>query len=267
MHTIYVDVLLVCSLYMNYILLRLTARMTHTRLTFGRSLLGAGLGSLSSLIILLPSMPFLLSLLCKIGTAVLLCLAAFGWRNGQRFFWHCLCFLGMSCLLAGVLMGLSMMGLVRLYHANASWYPDISLGALIGFTIAAYILLSVIQSIHDRSHASDEAYTVHIRYGSRTTLLEGLADTGNALVDFYTGKPVIICGREQLAPILPDTLPPKGFRPLPCSTVSGSGMVLCFTPDEVVIRSESGTKAVDVLIGMSEQETHKAIFNPKLLRY
>lgn len=267
MRTIYVDVLLVCSLYMNYILLRLTARMTHTRLSFGRTLLGAGLGSLGSLIILLPPMPVVLSLLCKLGTAVLLCLAAFGWRSGQRILWHCICFLGMSCLLAGVLMALSLSGLVRLYHANASWYPDISLVSLIGFTIAAYLLLTFVQRLHDRTHAAEEAYTVHIRYGSRTALLEGLADTGNALTDFYTGKPVIICDRAQLAPLLPESLPPKGFRPLPCATVAGDGMVLCFTPDEVVIRSERGTKSVDALIGMCDQETKKAIFNPKILRY
>lgn len=265
MRTIYVDVLLVCNLYMNFLLLRLTARLTHTRLSCGRALLGAGLGSLFSLVILLPAMPWWLSLLVKPGMAVLLCLAAFGWKGKNRLFWHCLSFLGLSCVMAGVLTSLAGMGLLRIYHANASWYPDISLAALVGFTIAAYGILSVVQRIRDRT--AEGTYTVHIRYGSKTAQLEGLADTGNALVDFYTGKPVIICGREKLSALLPEELPPKGFRPLPCSTVAGEGMVLCFTPDEVVIRSENGMKAVDVLIGMSEQAHPKAIFNPKLLRY
>lgn len=267
LRTIYVDVLLVCGLYMNYILLRLTARITHTRLSFGRTMLGAGLGSLSSLIILLPTMPVVLSLLYKLITAILICTAAFGRRNAQRLLWHCICFLGMSCLLAGILMALALSGFVRIYHANASWYPDISLWHLIFFTIGAYLLLTIVQRIHDRTHVSDGDYQVHIRYGTHTAMLEGLADTGNSLVDFYTGKPVIICDKSELSLLLPEHLPPKGFRPLPCATVAGNGMVLCFTPDEVVIRSDHGTKAVDVLIGMSEQETHKAIFNPKLLYY
>ncbi len=259
------DVLLVCNLYMNFLLLRLTAKLTHERLTFGKTMLGAGLGSISSLVILLPHLPAAAAWAIKAVTAGVLCFAAFGWHGWRRLGWQMLCLTGMSCLMAGVLMGLSVSGLLRVYHANASWYPDIPLGVLVLFTILAYAVLTFIGRIRDRS--PDTAYTVQIRYHSHIASLEGLADTGNTLTDFFTGKPVIICDKALLAPLLSDRMPPKPLRPLPCATVAGDGIVFCFSPDEVVIRSADRIRSVDVLIGMSGQVSGKAVFNPKLLRY
>ncbi len=261
MRTVYVDVLLVCNLYMNFLLLRLTARLTHTKCRTGRCLTGAGLGAAGSLMILLPPLPFLLSLLCKAGLAAGMCLITFG----RRQFWQkLLCFGGVSCGMAGILLALSLSG--RVWYANGSWYPDISLRALVLWTIAAYGMLCVVQYFHNRTHPTADGYTVHIRYGAHTAAVEGLADTGNTLVDFCTGKPVILCEREALSALLPETLPPARFRPLPYATAAGTGLVYVFRPDEVLIRKEETAKSVDVLVGIGGQTEHKAIFNPKLLR-
>ena len=68
-------------------------------------------------------------------------------------------------------------------------------------------------------------------------------------------------------PVYTEELPPERFRPLPCSTVAGDGVVLCFAPDEVLISSDRSRKPVDVLIGFTEHGPEEAVFNPKLLRY
>ena len=80
---------------------------------------------------------------------------------------------------------------------------------------------------------------------------------------------MIICDRKRLADILPDTLPPEKFRPLPYTTVAGTWLLTVFRPDEVLICSdrEERSRQVDALIGLGEQENGRAIFNPKLLRY
>ncbi len=268
--TVYLDVLLVFNLYVNYILLRITARLTHSPLGFGRCLGAAALGSLSTLMIFLPEMPVLLSVLCKLLIAVLLSAAAFGWRSWVRLCWNSLCLFGASFLLAGILLALALLCNVRVLHANSCWYLDVSLLHLVVFTIAAYLLLSAVQYIHDRSHAADGGYRVVIRYRSCTAQLEGLADTGNSLVDFLTGSPVVICDRQLLGAMVPEgTALPRGWRLIPYSTVSGGGMLPVFRPDETVIHSrQNGTcKKVDVLIGVTDQETRKAIFHPKLLHY
>ncbi len=256
--------LLVFDLYMTFLLLRLTAALTHTRLRFWRAMLGAAAGSLSSLLVLLPPMPFVLTLLCKLLSAVLLCLAAFGIRGRRLFVWHVLCFLGLSCILAGMLLALTATG--NVYYANGCWYPVISLRMLVLCTAAAYGILTLIARIRERTGAADGSYEVVIRYGTRTVCLEGLADTGNSLTDFCTGKPVIVCSREALGELIPEQ-PCRGFRPLPYSTAAGDGLLTVFTPDEAVIRCKrtGAVRAVDVLIGADEQSHRQAIFHPRLL--
>ena len=256
--------LLVFDLYMSYLLLRLTAGLTHTRLRFRRAILGAAVGSMTSLLVLLPPMPFLLTMFCKLTSAVLLCLAAFGIRDRRLFIWHVLCFLGLSCILAGMLLALTATG--NVCYANGCWYPVISLRMLVLCTAGAYAVLTLIARIRERMGASDDTFEVVIRYGAQTICLEGLADTGNSLTDFCTGKPVIVCSREALGGLVPEQ-PCRGFRPLPYSTAAGDGLLTVFTPDETVIRSKrtGAVKAVDVLIGADGQSHRQAIFHPRIL--
>lgn len=265
MRTIYLDVLLVFELYISFLLLRLTARLTHTRLRFWRAMLGAGAGSLSALLVLLPPMPYLLSAAVKAGIAAVMCFAAFGIRSRKQFCWHLLCFLGLSFVLAGGLLALTATG--NILYANGCWYPVISLRLLVIFTILAYAVLTLISRIRERHSAADGSFEVIIRRGIHTVRLEGLCDTGNSLTDFVTGKPVIICACEQLGEMLPPQ-PCRGFRPLPYSTVAGEGVLTVFKPDEVVIRDtrDGSIRPVDALIGADAQHHRQAIFHPCLIR-
>ncbi len=261
MQVIYLDVLLIFNLYMNYLLLSLTARLTHTKLTFRRGLLGAGIGSLSSLLIFLPELPVLLSGMLKLLGAFLICLTAYG---RKRIFRNCISFFGISFLTAGGLYAISVCTEMTGMSRNGCYYFDISLIHLIAFTIIAYFLLSVTQLLYDRNQISETHYQVEVRYHQQTAHLEGLADTGNALTDFYTGKPVIICDRSLLGTIAE----PEHSHIVPYLTVAGSGTLEVFQPDEVIISPEHGTeKTVDALIGIGTQENGKAIFNPKLIRF
>ena len=260
MHIIYLDVLLIFNLYMNYLLLSLTAKITHIRFVFWRGLFGAGIGSLASCSLFLPELPFLFSGLLKLLTALLICLSAFGKKRLLR---NCTAFFGISFLVSGALYALSMCTQMDSVHQNGSFYFDISLSYLIGFTVIAYLILSVMQFLYDRNQFADRNYQIIIRYQSRTASLDGFADTGNSLTDFYSGKPVIICDGSLL-----ENIQPEHSHILPYLTVAGSGTIKVFQPDEIVISPDCGTeKIVDALIGIGEQKNGKAIFNPKLMRF
>lgn len=269
MRTVYVDVLLVFNLYADYILLRLTARLTHSRLTVMRGLAGAGIGAVSSLMLFLPPLSPVLSLLCRILFAAAMCLAAFGFQSPGRFGGRLLCFFFTALCMAGVMFALTLTGRVRVFQGNNCFYLDISPLHLILFTIAAYCLLTAAQRIYQRMHTARGTYRVQIRYRRHTAEMEGLADTGNSLTDFLTGRPVVICGRDALSDMLPEDLerPVRGFRLLPCKTVSGSGLIPVFRPDEVVIYEEgSGLyRKVDVLVGAADAGDAVAVFHPSIL--
>ena len=261
MQVIYLDVLLIFNLYMNYLLLSLTARLTHTRFLFFRGLLGAGLGSFSSLLLFLPELPVICSVFAKFLTAFMICFIAFG---KKRIFRTCCYFFGTSFLMAGGLFAVSLCSPENSAHQNGYYYFDISLFQLAGFTILAYMLLSLIQFLYDRNQFSERSYQVAVRFHQKTIFLEGLADTGNSLTDFYTGKPVIICDASKLG----EFARPEHSHILPYLTVAGSGTLEVFQPDEIIISPETGTsKSVDALIGIGMQENGKAIFNPKLIRF
>ncbi len=269
MRTIYIDVLLILNLYVNWLLLRGTARLTHTRLTGIRCIVAAAAGSLTSLTIMLPALHPLLTLLIKLLTAMVPVGTAFGLHH-QSIFWRCLgVFITLSTVFAGVCLGLcTLSGTDLLIWSGSSIYLHFSLTALILCTALAYLLLRIFSYVRARFFRSNESYCVYVRVGAHIAAAEGIADTGNGLCDCITGLPVIIIGKQALSAI-PQTAEPhklKGFRLLPYATVAGSGLLPVFRPDEVIIRSKStGRKRrADVLIGISE-DTGAAIFNPSLL--
>ena len=240
METIYIDVLIVLNIYMNYFLLRITAGLTHSPLRTGRCIWGAVWGSIFSLTILLPDMGAMLPLLIKLAAAVSIVIISFGIRGKKRLFLNTSAFFAANFVLAGTVYGVySLLKPKFMHFRNGSFYIDFSLLILIMTTAALYFALRLIRLITDKAPVG--SYRVCVRAGKKILNLSGLADTGNILVDYFTGSPVIICSEESFSELtgreLDISLLPKGFRLLPCTAVSGSGLIPVFRPDEVLICS------------------------------
>ncbi|MDD6269785.1 MAG: sigma-E processing peptidase SpoIIGA [Oscillospiraceae bacterium] len=268
-HTIYIDVLLILNLYVNWLLLRGTAKLTHTRLSGIRCILAAAAGSLTSLSVLLPPVPAVLSLGLKLLSAVIPVAAAFGISSARRFFRCLAVFLCTSFAFAGFMLAVcSFSDTNILIWSGSCIYLHFSLTALILCTAAAYFFLRLFSWVRLRYFHSDEMYEVILRLGTHTAKQKGIPDTGNSLTDCFTGMPVIIFGKEALLSIPgisePEKLP--GYRPVPFSTVSGSDVIAAFRPEEIIIRSISSGKIIkiDALAGIAEGQK-SAIFNPNLL--
>lgn len=266
MRTVYIDVLLILNLYVNWLLLRGTARLTHTPLSSGRCILAAGLGSLTSLTVLLPSFNLPVTLLIKLSTAVVPVGAAFGVKPLRGLLRCFAVFLTVSFVFAGLCLALcTLTGTDVLIWSGSCIYLHFSLVSLILCTALAYFLLRVFSYIRMRSSRTDESFEVIIRIGTHMTAFPGLCDTGNSLCDCFTGKPVIIIGRDSLKGV--DIEKIHGYRLIPYGTVLGEGLMPVFSPDEVIIKNLSTGRlsSADVLIGKGEKPQTAAIFNPKLL--
>jgi stage II sporulation protein GA (sporulation sigma-E factor processing peptidase) len=154
---------------------------------------------------------------------------------------------------------------------NSYVYANFSIGFLVISTTVCYAILCVVRYLVDKNTGATGEWSLRISYGGKLIEVDGLADTGNALTDTFSGKPIVICSRESLESLLEvptldslDTL--RGFRLVPFSTIGESGVVVSFKPDSVtIVDTTSGfSKSVDVLIGISG-ECERAIFNPKIL--
>lgn len=273
MQTIYVDVLIVLNIYVNFFLLKATAKITRSPMKTCRCIASSAYGSLFSLTILLPSLSFIFSILIKIAAAVSIVALAFGVSSKIRLAVNSAAFFTVNFLFAGVIYAVySWLKPDFMHFNNTYFYIDFSLIILVVTTAVLYFAVCAVRYIFDRIPADSGCYKIIIRYKDKIVSLSGLADTGNSLVDFFSGNPVIICGKDKICDMTgindlhSETLP-KGFRLIPCSTISDSGVIPVFRPDEVIIfDGKSGMrKSVDAMVGFGTAGT-QAIFNPRLLK-
>lgn len=275
MITIYIDVLLILNIYINYLLLKTTSKITHTRTRFSRIMTASAYGSLYSLLILFPQIGTITNIIIKYIAAVTIVAIAFEIVTIKRLIINSTIFFAVNFCFAGAVYAVfSFLGSDTIHINNSYIYIDFSLIVLLVTTSVLYYLVCIIRYIYDKQPDIDGRYNVFIRYKGKSAVLEGLADTGNSLVDFFTGYPVIVCDKNTINSITGDvcsenygTAPPNGFRFIPCSTIVKEGVIPVFRPDEVIIsdNDKGKRKQVEALIGITS-ECSKAIFNPKLMK-
>lgn len=278
MKTIYIDVLIILNIYVNFFLLKATARLTHTPLKTSRCVVSSVIGSLFSLTIFLPDMNFLIPLAIKLGAAVIITALAFGIKDKRQTIKLVFFFYLVNFIFGGIIMLFYLTfrpGFMA--FGNTYFYVDFSLLSLVVFTAVSYFAVTAVRRLMDRGCDTKGKYKVVIRQSGKTVSVDALADTGNSLVDMFSGKPVIICRSADLQGIADLPSEPavenaellyktNGLRFIPYSTIGNTGMIAVFSPEEIVIcDSESGrTKKVDAMIGIDAKDV-PAIFNPKLL--
>ncbi len=274
---IYVDILIITSIYANFFLLKTTARLIHFPLRNGKCILAAILGSFFSLVILLPELNTLLLLMIRILSAALMIITAFRGRSPKELYRTGLIFFFVSFIFAGIEYGISVLfgGKNMIWH-NSVLYVNISMLTLVISTIISYAAISFFRYYIDGGNSADEKYTVTVTRNGRTVSFAAVGDTGNNLTDAFTGRPVIVCGKNYLSEIfepheLEEVLAAEknvsGWRLIPFSTISSGGMLPVFKPSAVIIRSREKNirRSADVYIGVVNKDMEYAVFNPKIL--
>ena len=113
--TVYIDVLIILNVYVNYFLLRTSAKLTHSPLKTWRCIAASFYGSLFSLLMLAPRLPVPVTLAVKSAAAVTIVIAAFGARSPARIAKNTAAFLAANFVLAGAV------------YAVYSWFKPSSL--------------------------------------------------------------------------------------------------------------------------------------------
>lgn len=262
MQTIYIDVLIVLNIYVNYFLLRTTAKITGSPLKTARCIFASFYGSLFSLLILAPELPFAVTLVIKLIAAVTVVIAAFGIHGKTRIIKNTVSFFSANFIFAGAIYAVySWLKPQFIHFSNSYFYIDFSLLLLVISTAVLYFIVCLFRRFSDITPESADCYKIIVRYREKIFTSDGLADTGNALTDFFSGKPVIICGKSEFDDCK------INFRLIPYSTISESSLIPVFNPDEtIIVNTLTGEKKpVDAVIGLGENDG-KAIFNPKILK-
>ena len=164
--TVFIDVLIIFNLYINFFLVRSTALIMRRKISSLRCLAAAAVGALSSLVILLPPIPFILTFLIKAAIACLVTFAAFG---RQKIWDHAVCmmfFLLMCFVYGGAMLALwhfaAPLGMV---YENGTAYFNIPIGALAVFTAISYGTVRAVRYLLDRKVKCTENCTVAVTAG------------------------------------------------------------------------------------------------------
>lgn len=261
---VYLDILLLTNLWVDYAMLQTAAHLTHTPLKRRRGLAAAGLGAAGALVIFLPPMHPALSVLLRILTALLMGTAAFGCRSLKLLSVQTSVLFGVSALFCGVISALS----VPQVSQNGILYADLSLTVL----LAGSGLAAVCTVLWDRRHnrMRQTPCRLHLRIAQHDFLLPAFCDTGNMLCDVFTGRPVIVCPAEMLCGWLSgfhDTAGAaqsrRGFRMLPVHTVTGTSLLPAFLPDSAALtdtaEQNGAERPLDVLIALTDASGDRAI--------
>lgn len=268
---VYVDVLIVLNLYINFFLIRSTAMIMRRAVTRKRCVLSAFVGALGSLVILLPELPFLGVVLFKIALGALVMFITFGKQKPADLAICVLFFLVVSFTFAGVMLALwTFAAPLGMVWSNGTAYFNIPIGAIIAFTAAAYCAVRLAGFIADRRLHCKKISTVRISASGSEIELRGLCDTGNELCDIFSGKPVVICRFERIAPLLPQNVLdyfngalPENLRVVPCRTLAAEALIPLFKADILI-----DGKAADGFVGVTKNplgDGVDCIFNPKII--
>ena len=266
--TVYVDVLLGLNLFINYFLLLAVGKFLRLPVSRLRLLAGAAVGAAYSLTILV-AMPRALALLCRLAASAVIVLAAFPVRTPKLLLRTVTAFYLVSFAFAGFLLVFWYLTSAQgILIRNSVVYFDLSPLVFLAATVLAYGAVRLLQRLTGREEPKTLLCRVTASRAGKSVAFTARVDTGNSLTEPFSGAPVIVADAAAIAALIPGE--DEGCRLVPFHTVSGSGLLRAFRPDDLLVECAGRvTKPPQAYLAVSLRpvsgEGFQAILNPSLL--
>ena len=237
---IYIDILLALNWWVDYLLLLGVRRGLGEGASAWRLAVGALAGALSCLVLFLPPMSVVLSLLCRLFAAAVMVTVAFrrsSWRSWGR---QVLVLFALSAGLAGLCGALYFfLAPQGFYVFNGVVYYSVPPLLLVALTVVCYGVLWLSEQLLRRRAPKEHRFRVRVTYGDRSVVFPCLYDSGNHLVEPFSGKPVLVVEQSVVEPLI-GGVPgvanlPTGWRLIPYNTLSGNGLLPAFIPTALTV--------------------------------
>ncbi len=296
---IYLDVLILENLVINYLILYVTAKFSRYRTSTLRLFSGAIIGALYvGVIIVEPDIKVFYTTLAKILLSFFIIAVTFSPRKVMTFIKTLVIFYISTFIFAGAALaflffneqgGFVKNGIVYVF-GQSKW--SLMFFSLVTVGIIIKIFMEVIQSKFTRENL---LIPVKIAFDNRKIGFPALVDTGNSLKDPLTNIPVMVVEFKALEELLPIEIKDifknskeddlscvtttistskwfSRFRLIPFSSLGKeNGMLIGFKPDFIEIGEEEDKRDVkNVIVGiynrsLSRNEKYKALLGPELV--
>ena len=206
--TIYVDVVLLENLYMNYIILFGTGYIIRLKIKHLRILLSSLIGAIYAILAYAGIFPMYANIFVKIVLSICMVHIAFYPKNIKGMVKELIVFYLVSFALGGCAFAL--LYIVRpqdIFMKDGVYigtYPIkiALLGGIVGF-IVTYIAFKVVKT---RMTKNELIYDMVIKIKDKELTTKVMLDTGNMLKDPISNMPVVLVEKSILYPILPKEL-------------------------------------------------------------
>lgn len=282
--TIYLDVVLIENLCMNYIILFATGYLLKRKMNHIRLILSALLGGIYAILAYMEILEIYSNIVLKIILSIVMVYLAYNAKSIKQMakellFFYLTSFIFGGCAFA-LLYFIKPQEILIRNGTYVGTYPlkVAILGGVVGFTITVLAF----HFVKKRFSKKDMYCKITIYFEKENITTIAFIDTGNMLKDPITSMPVIVVEKEILKNILPDIIlnnlnkiiggdVPKEvyedenleyitkFRVIPFSSIGkANGMLLGFKVNKVEVNYEDNMETINnVIIGIYENSLSK----------
>ncbi len=269
--TIYLDIVLLENIVLNYIILLSTAVISKSKIMTSRILISSFVGGIYAILNYVSENSFFINIVFKVIISIIMIVIAFNEFAIRKVIKQVIFFYLTSFTFGGI-------AFMLLYFINpqnivmndgyfTGTYPlkITVLAGGIGFIIISIVANFVKNKITEKSMI----YDLEIFFDGKTTKIKSMLDTGNLLQEPISKADVIIVEKESLKDVISndileninniikgkwlsnDNVYSYKFRLIPFSSLgSDGGLLLGFKPDYIKIYKDDESLRSDVMIGI-----------------
>lgn len=273
---VYVDILVVVNVYVNYGLLRLCSLICRQKSKPWRFVASAVLGGFSSVMILIPSIPNGIFIILRLILALILVYAAFGFSNKLQFLRAFGSFFFVNFIFAGLMLALWLFVSPKsMLYSTGIVYFNIDTMSLVILTLICYAVMRLIHMLIEFKTPRNTIYDMEILVSETKFLCRAFLDTGNSLKEPFSSLPVIIVNQnisdyantKKLIAAFADGGYPE--RIVTASTVNSVNVLHAYKPDKIHIKgikTEFETSLVYIALTQTKIKNgdFDALLNPSI---
>ena len=292
--TVYIDIILLENLCMNYIILFATAYIMKIKISHIRIIASSSIGAVYSIMLYMQILPIYSSIFMKIILSVAMVYISYAPKTVKIAIKQLIIFYLISFAFGGCAFALLYFVKPQdIFIKNGVYigtYPlkIALLGGIVGFIIT-YIAFKIIKN---KATKEEMIYKLKIKINDKTVEVNALLDTWNKLKDPITLVPVIVIEKQKLYNFLPEEILENidkiiggdsnklieedikymsKFRVIPYNSIGKqNGLMLGFKADEVkIIIDEEERTIKNTIIGIFNQsfnsQTYSALISLEII--
>ncbi len=267
---IYLDVLLLLNLYLNFLILSGVQCMLRCRVGLLRQILAALLGAVSSLWILMPDCGWWVECGFRLAVAAGMMLVDAGFGNIWRFLRNTGALFAVSFGFGGGVYALyALVQPAGLTMRHGIVYYDLSPVVLIISSLVIYLCFWGGSRLFSGGHSKD-LIPFTLTYGDRVYRGLALADTGQKLRDPFSDLPVVLLDKTVGDRFFPPPTAGEKIRMIPVRTAAGHSVLLGYYCSQLqLLRKGKPGFSGPVIAAVSAApltEDFDLLFSPEIMR-